>query len=581
MSAPYIVSAVHDTNQYMLVTFSEPVYGSVAANTDIELSDFLEVISNDSKCTSVVMLSIKKADGSTINPAGGDTVYRFNWNFVTAPEGDGTIEVYVDSNKVWNAAGEAMVSGTGNGSGDVPLNPLLTVYCSKDGDNTNDGLSPSTSKLTLTSTESILQPGYNVVHIGIGEYIDTTGWDTLDTQIEVYGDYDGSVFETSAGEVKHTTANDFYFDSMTRMDRMTIKLNSSGEYFLRLRRAEYSVFNTVVFEAYSGGSNFFSSTYCKRITLNDCSLITGKILVGTKSQNYTTLIFNNWDNITSGKPIVFQYSCPLYMRFNNSSVLVDSTVISAATPEWEFIDCTIKMFDAMTVLVSSQTQTQLHQKRSRRSVLFKDCDILDDTGADLNLNAGGYVNYQGSDSGVRYSSTSSYTIAVQYYENTSLTVLFDNINSDGKKTIMYPIGITLNEEATQHNSKNVLYFYTIAPSQVTPMIIKLNGLSPSTEYTVTWDFIKAINSVDAIYDMRYGILTGNKRMWFDLMNAPENAEDYIDVVAADHTYDTWYDDKTLTFTTSAFAEELYFLAFYVVSGGHQFKITQPVVTVVA
>jgi len=70
-----------------------------------------------------------------------------------------------------------------------------------------------------------------------------------------------------------------------------------------------------------------------------------------------------------------------------------------------------------------------------------------------------------------------------------------------------------------------------------------------------------------------------------LFDAPANAIDYIDVVAADHTYDTWYDDKTLTFTTDTDAdgtdEVEYFLAFYTNGPINQYKLTQPEVAAIA
>jgi len=580
-----IVSGVIETNNYITVTFSEGVYATAGGTGALYYNDIVVAIADDTGADTLYMAaaSLKRPDGTTL--LAGDSVVRITLNFTSKmPEGDGNITVHPTGNAtIFNLAGEGMLSS--ETTGPIDLIPSLNMYVSKDGNDTNNGLTPANSKLTLANLELSLQPGYNKVHIGIGEYISTVDWNVLYSQIELYGDYDGSVFSSAAGEIIQKTSNDLYIDSVTRADRMTFWVYTSGEYFFKGTRVRDQVLNYCVLKCYSNGCYFITNSAMRTITLNNCTQTTGRITVGNTVMTKTKIIFNNWDNITGNAPFVFQYNAPPYIIFDNSSILYDTDMIDACSYNWTIKNSTLKMYDSSAILINGSFYHAANDIRSRSSILIKDCDILDNTGADVNINTNKYINYPISIFDVDASS-SNYNIWAMHSSCYKLPILLDNINSDGKKNLLIPCGLTLTEEASQHNSKDVLFFNSNTnTTYLAPGIIKLNGLLPSQEYTVKFDFKKSINSVAATEDMRFGILKGSQYIANDLFDAPANAIDYIDVVAADHTYDTWYDDKTLTFTTDTDAdgtdEVEYFLAFYTNGPINQYKLTQPEVAAIA
>ena len=581
MANPTIVSGAITNNKYIIVTFSEGVYASSSHNTDVEIGDFDVTITGDSKVSAIVLAGITKPDGSALTSTGGDSIIRLELNFTGTPEGDGTIAISPKAyNSVYNVSGKAM--SVSEDTGEIDLVDMLTWYVSKGGSDVNDGLSVGNSKLTFGSIESNLQPGYNKVHIGIGEYIETVTFDTVDTEVELYGDWDGAIFSSAAGEITHKTSGDLYYDRVTRVDRMTLWVYTSGEYFIRASYVEAITFNYCELKAYTGGSYLLSNTNAKVVTFNHCTQTAGKLTVGNVVITYAKLVFSYWDNITSGEPFVFLGGMPPFIVFDNSSILFDTGLLNTQSKNWTITDSIIKQYDSSSVIMQAGPSTLSGSYQSRKSILIKDTAILDNTGSVLDLHTTKYGNYCIYTLSVSNPAAGgNYNMWTMHSEMYTLPCLLDNINSSGVKEMLMA-GMILTEDAVQHNSKDVLYFNSNIPSSyISSGIIQINGLSPSQEYTVKFDYKKAFNSVSSDVDIRFGILTGDQRIRQDLYLTPANAEDYIDIPASTHTYDTWYDDKTLTFTTSADESEGYFLAFYIEGDDKQFKITQPVVAAVA
>jgi len=457
----------------------------------------------------------------------------------------------------------------------------ITIFVSKDGNDGNGGLTYDDAKLTLNGAKAILVAGENQVLVGIGEYTEVCDWNSAAMFVSLIGDYDGAIFSTAAGEVKITSSSDFVCTYIREFTRMKIKLTSSYDCFInRCHDSKHDmVWNFIEMETYTSFSYIHTSYLPKNptITFNDCSLVSGRLRGCMSEMSFKPIYyFNRFDSITNN--IILEYMDDLKQSIWDDCTISFGYGFIARASACKMIvkDSTFKMKEGAAtifragILLDTQTSGPGY-------VLFKDCNILDTTSTALDLNASEYINWRFDDEWrIQYSYV---TVSVQYYTQKDLSnILMDNINSNGKKDLLFPGGPILDGDTDTHNDDDVLYFhYKLSSGYNAPNIIKLGGLAVSTEYTVTFDYQKAADSTDTIYDTRFGILEAYQRISLDLYTTPANALDYADYLSVDHTYNTWYDGKTLTFTTSADDNAEYFLAFYSLDDIVNFKITKPVI----
>jgi hypothetical protein len=585
MASPTIASGVITTNNYMIVTFSEGVYTTASHNTPIVAADFTIALGGSGTATNVVINgTLRKPDNTVLTPTGGDSVVRFNLTWTGIPDGNETVTITVASGTaVYNVTAEAMAAGQNTGAQSAIA--LLTLYCSKAGNDGNDGYTTGTSKLTLSAIQSILQQGYNKVYIGVGDYVDTAAWSaTGNTSTEIYGDYDGAIFGGGAGEVIHSNSALFNFNSVTRVDRMTLKLTTGSRSYFPYSNLFLStplVFNYCVFRTTGLGCSFnyyVTDEIVKRDkTLNYCSLDTGAIIFDL-NVDYSTITFNHWDNITGGQPLICIKSSPANVVFNNSDILFDSYLFSWASQNWIISNSTLKQYDANSTLIENYSKFIAGAVTHKRLCTIKDSDLLNNTGSSIDPCANLRINYVTSTDNSTASASGYRTDAIHYGIH-SYKILMDNINSNSKKILLTPGGCILDGDTDTHNLKSVFYYHATLNAGYQIYTIKVRGLAVSTEYDLTFDYLKAENSINSDFDVRFGVLKGNQAPRDDLYTTPANALDYLDCLASSHTYDTWYDSKTLTFTTTSDETDEYFLVFYNKGATVNFKITKPSVVI--
>jgi hypothetical protein len=584
MASPTIVSGVITNNNYMIVTFSEGVYTTSAHNTPVLAADFTIVLGGTGTATNVAITgTLRKPDNTALTPTGGDSIVRFNLLWTGIPDGNETVTITVASGTaVYNVTAEAMAAGQTTGA--INAIALLTLYCSKAGNDANDGYSTGNAKLTLSAIQSTVQQGYNKVYIGVGEYVDTTLWQVDNTSIELYGDYNGAIFGGGSGDIIQSNSNVFYFHSITRIDRMILKLTTGARSYFPYS-SNYLItpltFNYCIFRPTGSACSFNNysndESIGRNITLNYCSLDTGDIIFDL-NMDYSLITFNYWDNITGGRFIKCLKNSPGNITFDNSDILFDSYLFSCASQNWVIKNSTIKQYVGTSNLLENYSDYITGAIIHRRSCLIQDCDLLDNTGASINPCSNTKVSYVTTSSSTTIT-TSGYTADNIYYGIHQFKVLMDNINSNSKKILVANGGCILDGDTDIHNIHHVLYYHAVLNAGYQMYVLKIRGLNISMEYDLKFDYLKAENSISSDFDVRFGILEGLQLPKDDLYTTPANALDYFDCLASTHTYNTWYDDKILTFTTSSDENDEYFLVFYNKGSTVNFKITEPSVLV--
>lgn len=579
MAVPTIVSGVITNNNYMLVTFSEGVYTTSAHTTPITAADFTAAITTGTgTLTGITISSITKADGTALTATGGDSVVRMVFN--TTPSsaivnGSETIKITVASGAaVYNVTAEAMAAGQNTGF--ISTIALLTIYVSKAGNDLNDGLTPATAKLTLGGAKIIHQIGYNKIWIGIGDYIEVVSWNNTTPlrTVELWGDYNGVIFSSAVGEVICTQSTAFNNPTAISINRLTLKASAASITMCTwgIESGKTKEHNYVKFQCHATGDNLFTSTNVLSgayIVFNNCTQTIGPLnMTASSSTEYVRdaiLEFNNWDNITGAVALQFLYLGAKRMLFNNCSIILFLITSNCSMCDMRFIGGTIKLKDVNSSILVSGIGSQ--PIVGIGNVIFKDCVFQDYTGAVLNTDTNVKVNF------VPYSLTSKYIITNLASNKLNSHILLDNINSNGKKILLLPLGVVLDGDTETYNSKDVLYYHGTTETNRMISTIPLEGLVASTEYDITFSYKKSKNSSSASYNCRFAVVNAFN-LNSDVITTPANALTYADYLSSAHTYDTWY-DKTLTFTTTSDPYETYALYIYPGAFEYNFKITQP------
>jgi hypothetical protein len=583
---PTISSAVL-THSYITVTFSEACYNTDGESGALETTDFaLTYTDNSDAGSSDAAISSVTTTGNAAL-AGGETSIRIHITTTGIPLGTATIEIKAVASSIYNAGGEAMADTETTGV--KTLNAFLHIYVSKDGNDSNSGLTAALPKLTLGGAKAITATGENKVVIGVGDFSsETITWDGSGKFINLTGDYDAAVFGGSTGTIIHrisTTSLISYVRTAYKiifyMVGTTSLLDSSSTHVMTLNYCTLRGSGSCFFIGYGGICNL------TKVIFNNCTqdTVSIAIIAGRRSTVVipTTLEFNNYDSITGsvGLKLIGGYS-GIKMIFTNCTVAVDTAYALSGRLDIVYTDCTIKGLNIASNIMNQETALTFVTSGGNLAFtgglcLIKDCTIQDSSGTAYDLNS-------------RYAHVDKHSFRIAetrlradhlYYTKTIARTIIDNANSNGKRILMMGAS-TIDGDTETYNSKDVLYYYgstgTVTSSNRTIHMIKLSGLAVSTEYDVTFSYKKMANSTSADYDIRYGILKSAQLPMDDLYTTPANALTYADYASSDHTYDTWY-DKTLTFTTTADANDEYFLTFYNGTYLYQFKMTKPVIAV--
>jgi hypothetical protein len=445
------------------------------------------------------------------------------------------------------------------------------IYVSKSGNDSNDGLSVSTPKQSLGGAKAILQTGTdgNKIWVGIGTYAETVVWNTSDTYVELWGDYDGSVFGSAAGECIHEQGGNFDMTRMVKYNHMVIKETGNSATVLITNSVLDLTFDYCTFRPPSGNACRLinNSAVSRNITFNYCTQDTNHLSIGQVIAT-PKIVFNNYDNSTAAKYLGNLENFKM-ATFNNCSLIWSTGLNTMYAGNLYFNTCTVKLSSTGFLAYSG---TQIADPAGRGSVLFKDCTLLDSSASSLDL-----TTFVTSITPVcSITSSTSFNIYISAGSDKHYnSYLFDNTNSDGKKILILANGTILDGDSESYSSTDVLYYHSACTSRGYHGI-PIEGLAVSTEYGVTFYFKKAVNDTSSTYDVRMGILKGTQQAYADLYTTPANALTYADYAASAHTYDTWY-SKTLTFTTTSDVNDTYHLIMYMNGTVQNFKITKPAV----
>lgn len=582
MSAPTMTGIL--THSYVTITFSEGCYNTNGGSGALEASDFALTYNDnaDTGSSAAAITAISTITNTAL--AGGESSLRLHITTTGIPMGLATIEIKAATNSIWNAAGEVMADTQTTGI--LTLNAFKYIYVSKSGNDSNTGLVATLPKLTIGGGKAITATGENKIIIGVGTYTEVVAWDGSGKFITILGDYNAAIFGGSAGDIIIVSSNHMIPAYTRRYERVILSLTSSNKAFIEVDGTVYTasthdlVYSYVTFRAYSGGSyiNMTSSPYIyNSITFSNCSQDTGDITIiyGTNYSYKTNHIFDYFDNITAGKKMnVLGYLMKAIIT--NSTMLTNYPFVFNSSCDIYIYNSTIKFYTTNVYLCSTNNAKPINFYRWRNSIYIKDSSILDSDGSNLDI-----TNYYRTiqiflawraDQGIDNIGVLGNT------QRANANILLDNVNSNGKKILIIPSSAIIDGDTETYNSKDVLYYHDYHAYSKVISIIPLKGLSVSTQYDLTFDYKKAVDSSSDNYDIRFGVLKSSQIPSNDLYTTPANALAYSDYTSASHTYDTWYDDKTLTFTTTSDINDEYFLVFYMTSTYNNFKITTPVIT---
>jgi len=595
---PTISSAVL-THNYITVTFSEACYNTDGASGALETTDFALTYTDnaDAGSSNAAISSVTTTGNAAL--AGGETSIRIHITTTGIPQGLATVEVKAVADSIYNAAGEAMANTETTGV--KTLNAFLHIYVSKAGNDSNNGLTAATSKLTLGSNTGVIATGENKIIVGVGEYTETTIWNAAGKLITLVGDYDASVFGGDPGEVIHKNSTNFTMNYLRAAERMVFKHSSSTGsaffYFTTLAPTHAVTLDYCVLRAGSSYSHFSVSNSSYRtplnsITLNNCSLDTGHLyMYGSVSRTY--IEFNDWDSLTGGKSLYFKDTSSYVwggigdIVFNNSD-LIYASLFGGIPTNMRFYSCTLKQAASGSILLDDTPYPGAGSYVSFRGTGYctlKDCSLLTNGGSSINLAYSSYLNTVSSGDGSNINTnTGGYSHSVNqiYSMFKQQRVLLDNVNSNGIKILLVGGGTTLYGDTETYDDKDVLYhlgFVGTNSAAIPHHIIRLTGLAVSTEYDVKFHYKKVVDNTTSAYDARFGVLRGHQKARFDLRDTPANALGYINCLANEHSTDTWYDNKTVTFTTTADPDVEYYFVYYMAAYYQSFKITKPEISI--
>ena len=103
-------STLDESNNYVILTFSEGLYTDINGNNPVTSSDFNADIITADNTTTASITSVLDSTGSTL--LGGETSIRLNMNYDNPPSGVETMEIRPQENQVFDSAGNAVIGST-------------------------------------------------------------------------------------------------------------------------------------------------------------------------------------------------------------------------------------------------------------------------------------------------------------------------------------------------------------------------------------------------------------------------------------------------------------------------------------
>ena len=546
-------------NDYVDVTYNKGLYTNNTngyGNGACLLTDFAATVTNGTGMTvAATVLSVKTPAEAAL--AGGETVIRFHLKFTGITTGDETVNVHpaLDTS-IYDYGGLCMPA--------VQTSPEITVlaekvlYLSKTGDDGNSGYTALLAKKTFAGIKAVALGGLNHVYVGVGNYVEVVTWDTVGEYIHLQGDYDGAIFGEGAGEVINTQSADMGMSYITEIDRITLKLSAVNKKFaLGAIDVDHSViFSYVKLQQHASGGLFIDGDW-SNFTFSHCTLVTGA--AGQNVDYLRNVIFDTCDFLTDGKSFGGIYE--LHNAFFDACSIIWSGNLLIGKSSICIHNSTFKQSAAGSNILNNGNYFVGHGW-----CRFTDVTFLDNAGANINFYTNVHVNTSSFDF-----TKGDVNYVKNLYEDTNY-ILMANCNANGINILLAGGSRLLDNYLGETYLSRDVQYYNYTPSTVPYFVLPIEGWEISKTYNITFDYKKMKNSVNADYDIRFGILRGDQMIIPDLVITPANALDYDNYLASAHTYDTWY-RKVLTFSATANDYDQYYLVFYTPIAEYNFKIT--------
>lgn len=467
---------------------------------------------------------------------------------------------------------------------------MANYYVAKTGSDANDGLSVATAKLTIMGCKAVLPAGTHTVNVGIGTYTETIAWSiATNIIVNLLGDYDGTIFGTSAGLVEISSGSNMSWNQVQSVKRIRLTSTVASRYLIGNWLLEDVLFQYCEFLPVTGSNtNLFNlgADFTKRINIENCNLVSSTGWLTFVEGATTTAIrnrvlikdcdFKTYSSITSlgsFQGIVDFVNCSI--KFKDATMFMPN-----GGGIQNFKNCTIQLTTTATTAIQPFTTSHVAVNiHIPLTITLKDCTMVNTNNVSITL--GDFIS-TGSPSYLSpnyVQATTTTGIMSSQMGSYATKVVLDNLNSSGIIKMFSPYGYTLEDVGTLYDSKLVYYIKSVGQTGRNPIfVLKLAGLDADSTYTLSFDY----NIVSSI-TTRIGVLHGRQKAADDLYTTPGNALTYADYSSVSHDTGTWY-AKTLTFTTRATASQEiggdeYYLVIYpssAINANH--KITKPLLT---